>query len=579
MKQSINKFRQWRPGAKAFVAIAAALIGITAGFTAFILEQGVSWMGSGRLYLATHSSIGLVLPCIGGIGGWVSGWLVERFAPEASGSGIPQVKAVLAAVPLPMNFRVALIKLIGGIFALGSGLTLGREGPTVQAAAALSAQLSRWLPSTVTQRRQLIAAGAGAGLAAAFNAPLAGVLFVAEELLKDISSMTLGVAILASFLGAIVARLLGTHSLDVTLAENLTTTGFSAAEIPLYICLGVLAGLAGAVFNQAILFSLDAYKKSHLSLAFRVAVAGVLTGTFISILPRFFLNNAGLRELLSSGQVTGTVALAAFFGQFALTVLAYGSGAPGGLFAPTLILGSSMGYLVGRVAELLLGITWPITYALVGMGAFFSAAIRVPMTAIVIIFEMTTDFNLVLPLMISCIVAYFVGERMAPGSLYDRLLDWGGIHLKSEDLIPDFLHTLTAADVMQQSVECLSHDTPLKEVKQKFSESTHRGFPVVEGDNLVGLITQMDMANFLQQQGTKGRDCPNIRLTEVMTLNPVTVSPETSLADVLSLLNQKRLSRLPVVLNHQLVGIITRTDIVQIEAEWLTTNHSESIEF
>ncbi|MEO1067949.1 MAG: chloride channel protein [Cyanobacteria bacterium J06638_6] len=513
----------------------------------------------------------MVLPGIGGLGGWLSGWLVAKFAPEAYGSGIPQIKAVLARVPMPMNLQTALVKSVAGTIALGSGLALGREGPTVQATAALAAQLSRWLPNTAAQRRHLIAAGAGAGLAAAFNAPLAGVLFVTEELLKDISSVTLEIAILASFMGSVVARLLGAHSLDFSLADSLAATGFSAGEIPFYVGLGMVAGLGGAVFNRSILISINYYQRSQLALPWRIAIAGVFSGTLVALLPSFFLNNAGLRETLVTGQVTGTMALIAFLGQFALTVVGYGSGAPGGLFAPTLILGSSLGQLVGLLAQMLLGITWPTTYALVGMGAFFSAAIRVPMTSIVIIFEMTTNFNLVLPLMISCLVAYAVGERIFPRSLYDRLLDCSGIHLEEKKLIPDFLHTLTAADVMQRSVECLDSEAPLEQAIKQFANSAQHGFPVLAGEQLVGIVTHQDMTNFAQRQNWPAQEAPGLRLADIMTPNPATVAPDLSLAGVLTQLNEAGIGRLPVVQEGKLLGIITRNNIVQAEAEWLLT--------
>jgi CIC family chloride channel protein len=188
----------------------ALIIGLVAGLSGLAVKQGVHLLGAWRMNEAAHcgpfpASL-LGLPLIGLVGGLISGWLVERVAPETSGSGIPQVKAVLHRVPIKFDLRVAVVKLFGGIVALGSGMPLGREGPTVQVGAALAASLERWMPTSPQHRRNLLAAGAGAGLAAAFNAPIAGVLFVAEELLKDMSSFTLGTAILACFVASIVAQ-------------------------------------------------------------------------------------------------------------------------------------------------------------------------------------------------------------------------------------------------------------------------------------------------------------------------------------------------------------------------------------
>ncbi len=212
-----EQFRRWLQPQR-FTIIEACLIGFVSGLAAVVLQQGVNWLGTERLYWSTRVFFGsstvpapsfLVLACIGAIGGFTSGFLIERFAPEAQGSGIPQVKAALAQFPVRLNGQVAWVKLLSGILALGSGLSLGRQGPTVQIGAALAAQLSYWVPTAPAHRKQMIAAGAGAGLAAAFNAPLAGVLFVVEELLRDLSGLTLGTAILSSFIGAVVARTLG----------------------------------------------------------------------------------------------------------------------------------------------------------------------------------------------------------------------------------------------------------------------------------------------------------------------------------------------------------------------------------
>lgn len=555
---------------KSLAIVEACIIGLVSGLAAVALKQGVGWLGGWRVYGAHLLPAWLMLPTIGLVGGLLSGWMVERLAPGTSGSGIPQVKAALAAFPTPLNFRVAAVKLISTIVALGSGLSLGRQGPTVHVGAALAAQLSRWVPASAEYRRQLIAAGAAAGLAAGFNAPIAGVLFVVEELLQDVSNLTLGTAIVASFIGAVVSRLLGGHSLSLNLAATAYQTSFSFQEIPLFILLGVLAGGLGALFSRGILLSLN-FSRRLLPVGFtwRIGLAGLVSGLTLAALPDFLRDNAALREFLVVGESDLQSTAIAFVSKFGLTLVAYGSGAPGGIFAPALLLGSALGDLVSDLVRWLptLGLPLPAvgsttTYALAGMGAFFSAVTRGPITAIVIVFEMTTDFNLVLPLMIASVVSYLVAERIFASSIYHHLLQWQGIHLDapSEELWTE----LKALDIMQRRVETLSSQLPLDEVSQAFSRSHHRGFPVVTEGRLVGIVTQTDLAA-AKQQLLSGETT----LAEIMTPQPVTVSPQARLRDVLYLLNRYKLSRLPVTEGQKLVGIITRSDIIRAESNQL----------
>src|SRR5579883_1165167 len=258
---------------KRFAIFQACLIGLVSALAAVFLKQGVGTLGTWRVHTAEPLPAWLVLPGIGFVGGMLSGWLVE-LAPETAGSGISQVKAVLAKVPVALDLKVALVKLMSAILALGSGLPLGREGPTLQVGAAIANQLSRIFPTSPDYRRQMIAAGAGAGLAAAFNAPITGVLFVVEELLQDVSGITLGTAILASFIAAVITRILGTHSLDLDLHLVTLNTSFFAPEIPFYILLGVLAGLGGVLFNWGVLACLKLYGRFlKVSLPWRVGLA------------------------------------------------------------------------------------------------------------------------------------------------------------------------------------------------------------------------------------------------------------------------------------------------------------------
>lgn len=554
---------------KRFAVIEACAIGLVSALAAILLQESVGWIGSWRVRAAGIFPAYFVLPMVGLVGGWLAGWLIERFAPETSGSGMPEVKAVLAGVPIPLDLRVAWFKLISAMLVLGSGLPLGREGPTVQIGAALAAQLSRWTPTSPEQRRQLIAAGAGAGLAAAFNAPIAGVLFVVEELLQDVSGLTLGTAILASFIGSTVARAFGSHSLDLDLNLVAPATRFFVPEIPFYLILGVLAGGLGALFNRGVLASLNLNRRLRwFNLPARIGLAGAIVGLVVAMLPIVFWNQAELRELLFAGQAGWQLAGLAFIAQFCLILVAAGSGAPGGLLVPTLILGAALGYLVGAWQHHFLGLGLATTYARVGMGAFFGAVARVPITAIVLVFEMTADFNLVLPLMISSVAAWAVGEGIDARSLYDRLLEWKGIHLEKKPKADGLWAELTAADIMQPRVETLSSQMNLDEVLQAFSRSSHHCFPIVEEGKLVGILTQKDLANLAQQRLNS-----DVTIREIMTPNPISVRPIDMLAQVLYLLNRYRLSSLPVTEGRRLVGIITRSDIIRAEADYL---HNEA---
>jgi len=561
-----SRLIHWLVRPKRLAIFEACLIGLASGLAALLLEECVSWLGGWRRMMAHWVPVYYALPTIGLAGGWLAGWLVERFAPVARGSGMSEVKAFLAQVPMPLNLRIALVKLVSSALVLGAGMPLGKEGPTVQIGAALANQLSRWFPTSPDHRRQLIAAGAGAGLAAAFDAPIAGVLFVVEELLQDVSGITLGTAILASFIASVVARITGSHSLNLNLHLATPNTSFDAQEIPFYLLLGVLAGLLGVVFNRGILVSLSLYHRLiKVSLPWRIGLAGLITGLALAMLPLALRDHAALRNLLLTGGADWQLVGFLFCFQFLLILITYGSGAPGGLLVPSLTLGAALGYLIGTWEHSWLGLSAATTYARVGMGAFFCGVARVPITGIIIVFEMTTDFNLVLPLMIGSVTAYLVGELVAKGSLYDLLLEFKGIHLCPITTLQAPWTEMTAADVMQRKVETLASQITLEEALQAFSQSSHRTFPVVENGRLVGILTQKDLAKSAQLGLATDRT-----VAAVMVPEPVTTTPDDTLAHVLHLLDHYNVSSLPVTEGRRLVGIITRSDIIRVEAAHLS---------
>ncbi len=557
-----------------YALIEACLVGLLSAIAAVLLKQGIGWLGGWRIQTANMEGGKIILPLAGFILGTTAGGIIDLFAPAAAGGGVPQVKAALARYPIVLNLRVALVKIIATTLIVGAGFAVGRRGPTVHIGAALGAEVSRWIPNSPTNRRQMIAAGAAAGLAAGFNTPIAGVLFVVEELMRDISGLTLETAIAASFTGAVVSRIFNTADINVPLEviDSASRGSFAVAEIPFYLLLGILAGILGGIFNRSIIRGMKFNRSLPLSMPLSIGLAGLISGMAIAWLPTFFQDNAGLRELLIAGQFTWQTTAVVFVVQFCLTILAYSSGAPGGLFSPALVLGSALGYLVGVAEVSLIGTESPYTFALAGMGAFFTAVVRVPVTSIVIVFEMTADFNLVLPLMISCAIAYIVAESVSAGSIYEHLLEASGIELTEDNPQHDFMAKLTANNVMQSKVETLPSNLSLLELVKAMSRSHHRGFPVVEAGKLVGIITQSDIPQDIKQNSS-------MVLRDIMTPQPITVSPLTSLADVLYLLNRYQLSRLPVTEGSKLLGIITRSDIIKAEAKELNCDHQHHARF
>ncbi len=560
-----NRFLQLLSRPKRLAVFEACLIGLVAGLAAVALGESVAWLGGWRQHLTHLVPVYLALPIIGFVSGFLAGWLVEDIAPGSSGSGMAEVKAVLAKVPMRLDLRLALVKWVSATLVLAGGMPLGREGPTVQIGAALANELSRLFPTSPEHRRQLIAAGAGAGLAAAFDAPIAGVLFVMEELLQDVSGITLGTAILASFVASAIARVSDSHSLDLDLPSLVSHASFSVPEIPFYLLLGFVAGGLGVLFNRAVLTSLAFYRRFlPVAMCWRVGLAGLVAGLALATLPPLFRDNAGVRHLLLTQEANWQLVAIVFCVKFGMITFAGGSGAPGGLLIPSMTLGSALGYLIGSLEVHWLGLGSLTTYAHVGMAAFFCAVSRVPITAIVIVFEMTTDFNLVLPLMIGAVTAYLVAERLETGSLYDRLLEAKGIHLSESNSSQEPWTALTAAQVMQPKVETLNAGMSIDEALDIFSQSSHRTFPVLKAGKLVGMVSQGDVVN-LSVRGLNAQT----PVATIMTPEPIRVMPSDTLAHVLHLLNRHQLDSLPVADGGRLMGIITRSDIIRVEAMYI----------
>ncbi len=404
------------------------LVGLIAGLVAVAFREALAAADSFRdgliAYVHGHGLWAFPLPPIlAAAGGAVAVYLVRHFAPEAAGSGIPHVKAVLHGLRTMVWHRVLVVKFVGGVAGIGAGLALGREGPTIQMGSAVGQMVGGWFSCTPRERRTLIAAGAGAGLAAAFNAPLAGLVFVLEEVQRDFSPGVFAATLIASGVADITTRLL-TGQLPVFHVQTDPIPPLSL--LPFALLLGAVAGLLGIAFNRGLLRSLDLFERLRQWPAWMTGgLVGLLVGAVALFAPIAVGGGNRLVESMLGGELS-LLALASFFVlRFGLTMLSYGCGAPGGIFAPLLVLGAEIGLAIGAVAgQLLPGVvSRPHLFAVVGMAAYFTAIVRAPLTGIVLMVEMTGNYSLVLPLLVACLTAYGVADFLGDRPVYEALLE------------------------------------------------------------------------------------------------------------------------------------------------------------
>jgi CIC family chloride channel protein len=406
----------------------AALVGVIAGAVAVVFRALLALGDSLRNALIgwSHSLpwIGWIFPTLfGAAGAAVAVVLVRRYAPETSGSGIPHLEAVLHRFRALDWRRVLPVKLAGGVLAIGGGLVLGREGPTVQMGGAAGDAVARGVRASPQERLTLIAAGAGAGLAAAFNAPLSGVIFVLEEVQRDFRPIVFGAAFIAAAIADIIARVAAGQQ-PVFVVPNYPV--LPLGSLPAFAALGVVAGLFGVVFNRSLLATLNLFARFQGRAVFGVAAAtGAAVGLVGWFVPEAIGGGHALTERLLVGQIALVAIPAWFLIRFALTMASYGTGAPGGIFAPLLVLGALIGLATGQVAHAVAptAIPEPAAFAVVGMAAYFAAIVRAPLTGIVLIVEMTGGYNQMLPLLVSCFCAYAVAEFLRQLPIYEALLE------------------------------------------------------------------------------------------------------------------------------------------------------------
>ncbi len=490
-------------------------------------------------------------------GSLAMGYLLYRYFPDARGSGVPQTKAALFARDGFISLRTVLGKFFCTATTLASGIPLGREGPSVQVGAGIASVLGRALGLRPERVKALIPVGAAAAIAAAFNTPMAAVLFALEEVMGDMNAPILGSVVLASATSWAVLRLiLGNNPLfqvpQYTLVHPL--------ELGIYALLGIAGGFLSVAFTKLLLGMRKFFLSLPRSTRWWHPVAG---GVTVGLMGWFVPQVLGVGYTYVGIALNGSMALKLMLLLVALKLVgvtvSYASGNAGGIFGPSLFLGAMLGGAVGAVAHHLLpGYTaTPGAYALVGMGAVFAGIVRVPMTSVLMIFEMTRDYAVIVPLMIANMTSLFISRRFQKQPIYEALAFQDGIHLPSHATLH---HTgqRTVAQVMRRSPEVLSARMSLQDAIERTRSAQPRIWPVTDGQYFLGML---NVETLERAFADGGNDLLLTNLVETTRVPHVHMDHPLHLA--LERMSAYRLDVLPVVHRadiHKLEGIVALGD-------------------
>lgn len=487
----------------------------------------------------------------------LSWWLTKTFAPEAAGHGVPQILAAITLTGGVMRWVVAPLKLVATAITIGAGGSVGREGPIAQIGSALGSFIGRWLNLGESDLISLVAAGAGAGIAATFNAPIAGMFFAMEVVLGSFSVRHLHTVVVATVAGAVVSHSILGRGLTFEVSPYYV---LHPAEILAYGGLGLLAVVGALVF----LWALDFFEE-------RPAVLKgwrrpLLISLVVAVPMVFFPQLLGTGQEFINSVLNETVHTAWWL-LFVLALLkpivasaTFGARGSGGIFMPSLFIGAMIGGGFAQLLEPLWGPSalQPGAFALVGMAATFAAVARAPLTAILIVFEVTGDYGLVLPLMVATAISMLLASRIYPESAYTKPLARLGIRVtRGAEL--DLLDAVTVSESMTTEPMAVTPDVTLAQLKGMLDRGRHHGLPVVdEGGHLLGVVTITDIlrAGGASDQATVG---------DAMTPRPVTVTPQTPVSQALERMAALGVGRIPVVDNEDsrvLIGMFRREDAV-----------------
>jgi CIC family chloride channel protein len=456
--------------------------------------------------------------------------------------------------------RVAFVKILASAVCIGTGGSVGREGPIVQIGSAIGSAVGQIIRVSGERIRTLVGCGAAAGIAATFNAPIAGSMFALEIILGDFGLATFSPIVISSVVATAVSRhYLGNSPAIIVPPYQLV----SPWELPIYVLLGIFCAAVGVTFTRTLYKVEDLFGDLKMPEYLKAVAGGLMIGIIALLFPHVLgVGYPGI-ELALMGNISILFMFLLVFFKILATSVTIGSGGSGGIFAPSLFLGSMAGSFFGTIVHALLPemTANPGAYGIVGMGSVVSATTHGPLTAILILFEMTGNYRIILPLMIACIVGSVTSGQLLKESIYTMKLIRRGVNIRAGKDI-DLLKSIFVRDAMSHAVETVQEGFPLAKLAETIGDSKYHSFPLVDRDgNLTGILSYLDYHDVIHDRNLDHL----IVAKDIATSEVVTVYPDDSLYAALEKITPKDFSILPVVSKEnskKLLGIITRRDII-----------------
>jgi CIC family chloride channel protein len=556
------------------MAILATLVGVAGGFGAIgfrylirIIQEISYGPGGNLVQLASLIPwyLRILIPALGGL---VVGPLVYFLAKEAKGHGVPEVMEAVALRSGIIRKRIVVVKSIVSAVCIGTGGSVGREGPIVQIGSAIGSSLGQVLRVSEDRIRTLVGCGAAAGIAATFNAPVAGSMFALEIILGDFGLATFSPIVISSVMATAVSRhFLGNSPAFLVPAYQLV----SAWELPLYVILGFFCALVSVTFTTVLYRGEDLFDELKIPGYLKAFLGGLILGFLGLRFPHILGVGYETIDMALMQKLAWWFMLLLVVSKILATSITIGSGGSGGIFAPSLFMGATAGGFFGGVVHYLFPqvTASPGAYSIVGMGAVVAGTTHGPLTAILILFELTGDYKIILPLMIACITCSLASGQLLAESIYTLKLARRGINIRAGKEV-NVLKSIPVGDVMNPEVETIPENISLGELAGKVSRSKYKSFPVVDNaGRLMGIVTHSDYRDVVFDENLKDL----VVVKEVATPKVVTVSTDENLYDAMEKITSKDFSLLPVVSNReprQLLGVLTRRDMISAYNRALT---------